>query len=1445
MQRAATMNRLQRNQIQQATQIARIESVRATDGKARLAYEQAVARNKLQQLSVESRIVNLDVRRTGLDRARAGLEVQRLNLMRQELGLDSAMEKIDLRRQALNNQIGRLGTQGLRNRQQLIQLDRREFALQTQLLERQLRYNQARRRVTALAGEGSAVALRDAQTRANIARRRVRETQMAIGEIPGQRGIVQAAGADIEGQIAATRSSIAALRTEEARVAAQASVLAERHKVLAAQLANVDARTVALDSAEGQLIHELAIVENQLKNINAQWELNRTATRQAIANVRVLRDEEELLNKQLAEQNALLSRQNAERLRTTAQMVSHIGRQLATAGLIGTAVFAALGISAAHFNQEAVRASTQVGKIGSNANTVVANASRIQKAIIGIMQSVPANQNDLTDALYNIYSSMNVTFGQGTRLLKLFGQVWVAGGMLGNINDVADALITLGNNWKISAGNMRAWQKLAASTLATVRFGRLTVEQYTQTMNQLAPAFHGAGQSIEQMNGAIAFLTRLMPSQRMSAAGLARLMEIIGRFAAKPAPGFEKLAQSIQDAKGNLLPLDQIIQRFIQSDRKLLTSGVERENFLKMITGQQGTVQARRALKGLIQNFDLYRRTLHNTTGDTKEFQRSLEAIRKSAGVRWAQFINDLRVIGLELGSAVLPFLLKVADALQGVIKWFNSLSGSTRTTIARVAALAAVGALLVGVVATVAGGIAAMVISMKILRSESSSLAAIFGLSTTKGAGMASELGAVNIKAGILITTITALIALWARFPHQTDAVIRELGGLGKIIGAIGIGLSVAGGAKLLRMISGFDKLGAEALIAGGKVGRLRGELYALSRLSPYIVAVVVTYTIARGMSQKFQKEHHSDFVRGITDVAKHIPIAGDFFLAGAKSGEDFGKAFNRMVDFWIDKNLVRSKAKVSQMTKDAIRTATSPTGISQTQAILEQHAIAASTAVPAYEKMTAQTDLLKKNWKDIDRIFRTYIDMIPNAVRGITKFTARGQDSPFVMSKAEFIKALINVRRLKTAYESITGDTPADLAKAYGAWQAFHKALDALTAKSTAAQKKMIDDLLGIAAATAAALPDAKVYAMGQNVERLRKIAEAAPTDMSKWKAYYNALTQYQKVASDTQQSMFSDMFSAQQQAATQAATEQAHNVGTISRKQFNEELKQLVRLRNVYLKSHDLSDAQRYYKALRKLRKESSDAEKQIITDSISRTNDAYKQKLQDQQNNFKNALSNITNMYNTFFQQQQSNFGALFQGPLMTGPGASTLQNLGFAFGPSSQLKDLTMQTTQYEKFNRTVNRLHRRGAPQALIDQLQAAGPGALKNVEALAKMSPGMWRRYVNMFVRGQNDIKKVAMRQLNEQLKMYREHGRKVAQAIIEGIRTEDSKLQSAMMQLLEKQFGLKPPKGWHPKSQSTNLTHDNRITINVHGKSDAETTAKVKHAMFTNRAHTAGRFG
>lgn len=225
---------------------------------------------------------------------------------------------------------------------------------------------------------------------------------------------------------------------------------------------------------------------------------------------------------------------------------------------------------------------------------------------------------------------------------------------------------------------------------------------------------------------------------------------------------------------------------------------------------------------------------------------------------------------------------------------------------------------------------------------------------------------------------------------------------------------------------------------------------------------------------------------------------------------------------------------------------------------------------------------------------------------------------------------------------------------------------------------------------------------------------------------------------------------------------------------------------------------------------------------------------------QNTTYADALTNLSSMYQSFFQQQQQNYGSLFQGPVLTGARMQTITQWGGHASPADLLKDIRSQNFQYGRFNRLVGRLGRRGAPTELVNQLRAAGPAAMQDIYNLTKMTPTQWKQYVAAFKSGQAAIKQQTMAQLNSQINLYKQHGVKVAQAIVAGITSQDQKVSHAIDNMLRKAIGLKPTADYTAKPKATTVNHIYHIsgTPGDYHK----TRAAVRHSLFRVRAHTVG---
>jgi TP901 family phage tail tape measure protein len=1383
IQRSRQVNQLARNALQQQAQMAKIQSVMSENGKIRIRHEIAISRNLLHQQNIENRISNLEIRRTAIARAGSNLEIQRLRLQRQQLGVESKLAAIEAKRIALNNQLGVIGTRMMRNQlqqQAISERGSRGLGLQAQLLERELALRKATSAYMKAVRDpaGGPVGGTAVDTRKRIAELRVAQTKAAMSELAGQQKILQSTMQTLRGTVVENQQAFDRLALAERDLASETRILKERERGLQIQLQNLDARTAAVAATEAELNSQLAITRTELKAVNAAWVEQAAAVRAAEASLAGYIAEEQILNAQLAETNALIAAQGAERMGTLARTVSHVGRVLTATGLIGTAAFAAMGIAAAHFNTQAVNVATQTGNINQSAQAVVANAEKIQHAVLDTMQTIPASSTELNDALYNIYSSMQVTFGGGAKLLKLFGEVWVAGGMRGSIEDVSNALITLANNWEISGDDMQGFQKLSASTLATVRFGRLTVEQYTQTMNQLAPAFHGAHQSIEQMNGSLAFLSRLLPSTGVTAAGIARMMEQLQRFAAAPKGGFENLAKEIQDSSGNLKPLDQVLEILIKRMPQLAKSGVTLTNFFKTVSGNQGTIQARRALQGFILQFPEYRRILKATSGDQNEFKRSLKAMQDSPGVKWATFMSQMHALALELGTAVIPMLLEATRPLKALAHWFNELSDEQKKNYGHWAALVAIGTLVAGVVATVAGGLALFIMSMR-------TLASVLG----KGKGIGPELriigqeaGFINTKFALISASLIILIPLLKVFGVDAGKAATNTHNLRielKLLEFFLTALSVKWGLTKLGFFASNLRLAA----SGAALLRLR-----LLRLGAIGIVTVGVNLLING--NRYNKNDQWNW-KGIKEALNPLNFGRD--IQAALGGKDARPGMQPVAAATLPK---KTQKLISNNIKTMFINANAQVGTgtkSIENKVREMYKNLGEKDKPLLDKWIAQGKHAAQEWNKT----------IHNLGSGIEVPRKDLFKSLQPMSNAEFLASIRQAYKLKQVL-----DKAPNLEAAKVAWVNYTKFIARITKDFTKEQKKEFDDLFGMMdqfGTESATHTQAQITAMVAHINKLQKIFAKHPT-----LALSAQISKAQKALADAQ---FGDQ----------------------------------------------ASIAENYYSALDALEKSHTSTADKEAKKRKKIIDDEFKKQLkrqQDAQSTMKSVTSNLMQISQAAFQQYQSDLGTIFQGPWMTGSIMGRRQQFGFSARPEDLLTDMRMSVQHAEKFQGSLERLRKRGAPDELVSQIRQLGPEAQKQLDTLLQQKPEVFAKYVKWFKRGQHDAQVAAQRDLQAELKKWRAHGRAVALAIAAGLRDENVALQMSLSKMVARMFPgthalatTRPTRrgariATHGGTKPTTTVHNHHTTnYNIHPSQKGESwQSMLRRANFQHRNKRIG---
>jgi TP901 family phage tail tape measure protein len=478
------------------------------------------------------------------------------------------------------------------------------------------------------------------------------------------------------------------------------------------------------------------------------------------------------------------------------------------------AVTVALGImahSAADFQTQVAQAATQVG---NNFGQMQADTKRIMDGILQQMGRFPASSEEMAQASYDIYSSLTLQAqgadrtSQGMKVLDVANRAAVAGQT--SLSDATSGIVVLLNTFAkgtqsaaIQSGELN---KMLNTAFATVRFGRITFGEYTQALATTAPAAKSANQSLQDMSGTLAFLTRRMPV-RQAAVSYARLLEVLQRS----AKGLKRTGVDVRDASGQMRPLQQIIGQIVKENPRLVQGKKFVTEYFKSITkgagaGTIGTIQARRGFVFLVQQFAKYRGILRQVNQAQGQFAESYEVMRKTAGVRWDVAMNRLRKLALEVGATVIPIFERMLEPVQRAVKWFNNLNESTKRHITTFVAWAAIGTLIVSTIGVIVAGLGSMVSAFTLL-------------SGVGGIGVFGAIVAAGPEIAAAAVAVGALAYAFHRWPDETSAAARGVWNVVSALARIGIEL---GKLQIGRVIAPFRMAGQAALGLAGAFTRL-----------------------------------------------------------------------------------------------------------------------------------------------------------------------------------------------------------------------------------------------------------------------------------------------------------------------------------------------------------------------------------------------------------------------------------------------------------------------------------------------------------------------------------------------------------------------------------------------------------------------------------------------
>jgi len=389
----------------------------------------------------------------------------------------------------------------------------------------------------------------------------------------------------------------------------------------------------------------------------------------------------------------------AGQLKNIGSAMVGVGLGMAAIGGAGVVFFGSATKAAIEYSNVSALTLTQVDQMGVKLEDI----KRVGREVAS---SIAAPFDQMQTSLYDIFSSMDVNVQGAEKLLSAFSKGAVAGQV--DVQAAARASISIMNAFKIPVEDVN---RVMDVQFETVKKGVLTYAELASTIGRAIPSAVRAGQTVEDLGGMLAFLTRNGLSAAMASTSAARAMDLFSNPVWKT--NLEGIGIAVADASGKFRPMVDVVADLRKHFQGM--SDVDISAALKDLTyGAGGTIQAMRFLNLAVHD-------------NTNLFGEMTNAVRNSAGAQAAAYDimakqpaaqlqllkNNWEILRTEIGDLFIPVVAKLIGYGAQVLQWFQGLNPHLRDAIIYGAAFLSVFLLIGGIVIAVAGGVLILIAAL------------------------------------------------------------------------------------------------------------------------------------------------------------------------------------------------------------------------------------------------------------------------------------------------------------------------------------------------------------------------------------------------------------------------------------------------------------------------------------------------------------------------------------------------------------------------------------------------------------------------------------------------------------------------------------------------------------------------------------------------------------
>ena len=333
---------------------------------------------------------------------------------------------------------------------------------------------------------------------------------------------------------------------------------------------------------------------------------------------------------------------------------SRLGKMAALAGL--SFGIAEIGVAAV---KSAVDFQSSMEKVHTQAGAAQRDVGTLSQAVLALASHSQQGPEKLAEALYHL-KSVGMDNADAMKALKQASDLAAVGGA--NLEDTTNALA---GAWRSGIKGAQSFGETAATVNAIIGAGNMRMEDFTAAIGTgILPSAKTFGVSLRSVGAALALMTDEGVPAVDAATRLRMSLSLLGAPSGVAEKQLAKIGLTGLELGNTMRSPGGLVATIALLKSHLDASGMSATQQAQLLSHAFGGGRSSSAILTMVNNLEVLRKKQDQINNTTGKYGDAVEQQRKTATAQFAILRSTVEVLGVRLGTVLLPPLTRFASYL-------------------------------------------------------------------------------------------------------------------------------------------------------------------------------------------------------------------------------------------------------------------------------------------------------------------------------------------------------------------------------------------------------------------------------------------------------------------------------------------------------------------------------------------------------------------------------------------------------------------------------------------------------------------------------------------------------------------------------------------------------------------------------------------------------------